>query len=108
MKKGRAAQQLSVLCEPDRQNAVLSAILRETTTLGVRVSTTQRASLQREFATVSTPFGDVSVKIARWDEMQLRRAHPEWDDVKRVARAQGVSAREVFEAAQHAFAASSR
>jgi hypothetical protein len=99
MKKGRPAQQLSVLCEQNARDSVLSAVLRETTTLGVRVQTLERASLPREFGIAATPFGDVRVKIARWDEMGLRRAHPEWDDVKRVAREAGVSAREVFEAA---------
>jgi hypothetical protein len=108
MKKGRAAQQLSVLCEPDVQNAVLSAVLCETTTLGVRVSKMERASLQRDFEVVSTPFGEVNVKIARWDEKNLRRAHPEWEDVKRLARQSHVSAREVFEAAQGAFNGSTR
>lgn len=102
MKKGRPAQQLSVLCEQNDRDAVLSAILRETTTLGVRVQTLERASLSREFGTAATPFGSVRVKIARWDETGLKRAHPEWDDVKRVAREAGVSAREVFEAAGRA------
>ena len=99
MKKGRAAQKLSVLCDDRAKNAVLAAILRETTTLGVRIQILERAGLKREFATVNTRFGPIQVKIALWDEENLRRAHPEWEDVKRLARQNGVSAREVFEAA---------
>lgn len=102
MKKGRAAQKLSVLCAPGSRDAVLGAILRETTTLGVRVQSLERAALKREFQTVSTRFGDLQVKIALWPEENLRRAHPEWEDVKRLARENGVPAREVFEAALQA------
>ncbi len=103
MKKGRPAQKLSVLCPQNARDAILRAILRETTTLGVRVSHVERLSLKREFETVQTQFGEVKVKIARWDEENLRRAHPEWEDVKRLARERGVSAREVFDAARAAF-----
>jgi uncharacterized protein (TIGR00299 family) protein len=99
MKKGRSAQKLSVLCEQSHKSDVLKAILRETTTLGVRISSVERAGLKREFETVSTRFGEVRVKIALWDEENLRRAHPEWDDVKALALKNGVPAREVFEAA---------
>ncbi len=99
MKKGRAAQKLSVLCDAATKNEVLTAILRETTTLGVRIQTLERANLKREFEIVKTRFGEVHVKIALWNEEDLRRAHPEWEDVKRLARQNGVPAREVFEAA---------
>jgi uncharacterized protein (TIGR00299 family) protein len=99
MKKGRSAQKLSVLCEQKRRDDVITAILRETTTLGVRIQLVERAGLKREFETVSTRFGDVQVKIALWPEADLRRPHPEWDDVKRIAQQHGVPAREVFEAA---------
>lgn len=102
MKKGRAAQTLSVLCEQKSRDAVLTAILRETTTLGVRLSAVQRASVAREIRRVSTPYGDLRVKVARWDAQDLQRVHPEWDDVKRLARETGTSAREVFEAAMRA------
>ncbi len=105
MKKGRAAQKLSVLCPPEKRDAALRAILRQTTTLGVRVQTIKRAGLGREFQTVATRFGAVQVKIATWPEENLRRAHPEWEDVRRLALENGVPAREVFEAALRSFEA---
>jgi hypothetical protein len=98
MKKNRAAQKLSVLGEVGNRDALLTVILRETTTLGVRVQTIERASLKREFSVVATRFGEVKVKTALWDEHDLRRARPEWDDVSRISREQNVSAREVFDA----------
>lgn len=97
MKKGRPAQTLSVLCEPSHQNDVLSTVLRETTTLGVRISRVERASLGREMRTVETPFGPVRVKVALWPEAGLERAQPEWEDVKQRALEANVPARDVWE-----------
>ncbi len=104
MKKNRPATILHALCPPDAQHAVVKALLRETTTLGVRVSEVRRAALPREVAVALTPFGAVRVKIARWPEQNLRRVAPEYDDVARVAAQCGVPAREVYEAALEAAA----
>lgn len=102
MKKGRPAQMLGVLCESSDENPVLATILRETTTLGARRTRLERASLAREMARVDTPFGSISVKIARNPELGIWRAQPEWDEVKRAAQTGGVPARDVSEAAQKA------
>ena len=102
MKKNRPASLLGALCETQKQEAVIAAILRETTTLGVRVSTVRRAAMQRETQEVETPFGRVRVKIARWDKAKIARAAPEYEDVKRLALEHSASAREVYEAAKYA------
>ena len=99
MKKGRPAQLLSALSSAPARDAVLGAILRQTTTLGVRVQSVQRAAMARSIQTVTTRFGPVRVKTATWSEGDLERAHPEWEDVKARAREHGVSAREVYGAA---------
>jgi uncharacterized protein (TIGR00299 family) protein len=102
MKKNRPASVVSVLCHCAGQEAVVAALLRETTTLGVRISTVRRAALPREMREVQTPWGKVRVKVARWPEHDLVRAAPEYEDVKRVANEHGVPAREVYSAAAHA------
>ena len=99
MKKGRPAQQLSVLGETGARDALLSAILRHTTTIGVRVAAVERAALPRSMETITTKWGEVRVKIAAWSEGEMRRAHPEWEDVKARALENRVAAREVYEAA---------
>ena len=99
MKKGRPAQLLSVLTATATRDAVLSAILRHTTTLGVRIQTIERAAMRRSMETIETPFGTVRVKVASWKEGGVERAHPEWEDVKARALENGVSAREVYAAA---------
>jgi uncharacterized protein (DUF111 family) len=103
MKKNRPATTLSVLCDKDAQDAVLSTVLRETTTLGVRVREIERAALPRMGETVQTPWGEVRLKVARWSEGEVERAAPEYDDVSRLARENRVAAREVYQAALSAW-----
>jgi len=100
MKKNRPAFTLSALCENDARDAVITALLRETTTLGARVSTVQRAALAREMRTVETPYGDVRVKIAHWPQQNVRRAAPEYADIERLAQESQATLREVYQAAQ--------
>jgi uncharacterized protein (TIGR00299 family) protein len=102
MKKNRPASLLGVLCESGKQEAVVAALLRETTTLGVRVSTVRRAALSREMHEVETAWGSVRVKVARWPEHGLVRAAPEYEDVKRCATEHNIAAREVYTAAVQA------
>ncbi len=99
MKKGRPAQQLCALCLADARDAVLSAITRHTTTIGVRASVVERAALPRSIETIETKFGPIRVKVVAWAEGNVRRAHPEWEDVKARASENNVSAREVYETA---------
>ncbi len=97
MKKNRPAQLLNALCDDEQKNGVIEAILRETTTLGVRISPVSRAALPREIREVLTPHGTLRVKTAKWHDWE--RTLPEYDDVKRLAVAANVPAREVYEAA---------
>jgi uncharacterized protein (TIGR00299 family) protein len=104
MKKNRPAQVLHVLSEAPQRDAIISAILRDTTTLGIRLSEVQRASMPRSIETVQTQWGEVRLKVARWNEGSVERAMPEYDDVARLAREHNVAAREIYLAAQGAFA----
>lgn len=99
MKKNRPGALLGALCPGPAQAAVIVAMLQETTTLGVRVSTVQRAALPRAIREVDTAFGRLRVKVAHWPERDLWRAAPEYADVERLAAQHGVSTREVYEAA---------
>jgi uncharacterized protein (TIGR00299 family) protein len=99
MKKNRPAWLLGALCAPEQTAAVLRSILRETTTLGVRVQDVQRASLPREHGAVETSFGPVRVKLAGWAQGHVLRATPEYDDVERLSRELDVPARDIYQAA---------
>lgn len=96
MKKGRPGVLLSVLLEEDRLDAVLEVLFRESTTLGVRIQKVQRAKLTREIITVTTPWGEVRVKLGRLRGGVVNIA-PEYEDCRVVAAKAGVALKEVYE-----------
>ena len=98
MKKGRPAQILSVLCEPLRTTSLARLILRETTTLGLRESRHHRYCLQREYRVVSTPYGEIRVKVGRLEGEAVTLA-PEYADCRAAAARAGVPLKEVQAAA---------
>ncbi|MEW6752439.1 MAG: nickel pincer cofactor biosynthesis protein LarC [Candidatus Latescibacterota bacterium] len=100
MKKGRPASLLSVLADPERLDAVVSTVLAETTTIGVRYHVVERRKLPRHSATVVTRFGPVRVKVCRLEEGH--RTTPEYDDCARLARQRQVPILDVYAAARAA------
>ncbi|MFQ5894471.1 MAG: nickel pincer cofactor biosynthesis protein LarC [Nitrospinota bacterium] len=98
MKKGRPGQLLTVLCPPQRREAIASFLFRESTTLGVRWREAERVKAERETLSVDTPYGPVRVKVARLEGSLCGRA-PEYEDCRRIAAAKGVPLKEVYEAA---------
>lgn len=99
MKKGRLATGLYVLCRPEDEQELLALIFSETTTFGVRRNLVERWALWRAVRQVETEYGSVGVKVGFWGD-QVVQASPEFEDCRRLAKAQGVSARAVFEAAR--------
>jgi uncharacterized protein (TIGR00299 family) protein len=104
MKKGRPALVLSALAEPSTRAAVIAAILRETTTIGVRSSQRERTVLARKSIEVSTPFGPVAIKLALDGELVVNAA-PEYEACAAAARVAGVPVKAVYAAALAAYAA---
>lgn len=101
MKKGRPGVVLSVLAPADQEAELAALILRETTTLGVRVHAVRRHEAGRELRTVETPYGPVRVKLKRL-EGRVWGAAPEYEDCRQRAESHGVPVRLVYEAAQAA------
>lgn len=102
MKKGRPGVVINVLAAPERAPLLRRLLLKETTTLGVREEIITRWCLPRQTETVSTPWGEVRLKVALLPD-GTRRAKPEFDDCYRLAREHNVSVREVYQAALAAF-----
>ena len=98
MKKGRPAQILGALASAATRDAVATAILRTTSTLGVRVTRVERDVLERRLDTVATPYGDVRVKVAL-RAGEAWHANPEYDDCAARAAERGVPVQEVHAAA---------
>lgn len=99
MKKGRPGVTLSVLADASLEAALADVILRETTTLGVRVQVVRRWEAEREESSVETPYGPVRVKLKRLDG-RVVAAVPEYDDCLRLAETLDLPVRQVYEAAQ--------
>jgi uncharacterized protein (TIGR00299 family) protein len=98
MKKSRPGQLLTLLCRPPDSAALLDLLLRETTTLGVRVRQEQRRCLERRFETVVTPWGEVRLKLA-YLEGKLANCAPEFEDCRRIAQQSGVPLKAVMQEA---------
>jgi uncharacterized protein (DUF111 family) len=99
MKKGRPATTLSVLAPAQAETVLAETILRETTTLGLRVHPVTRHEARREVRSVETPWGAVRVKLKYLHDKAIG-ATPEYDDCVAVARERGLPVAEVSEVAQ--------
>jgi uncharacterized protein (TIGR00299 family) protein len=102
MKKNRPGTLLSIVAHPDARERLTSIVFRETTTIGVRYTEMRRECLDREALTVETPFGPVTMKIARRNG-EVLNASPEFEDCARIAAESGRPVKEVHAAAMKAF-----
>lgn len=107
MKKGRPALLLSALASDARRDDVVGAVLRETSTIGVRYAKLERTVLARRIVEVETRFGAVAIKEAR-DGDRIVNAAPEYESCAAVARRVGVPIKVVYAAALAAYDAASR
>ena len=96
MKKSRPGVMLTVLCHLEDREKMASLLFRHTTTLGIRESLCRRYTLGRTVERAETPWGPVGVKVSSgWG---VTRRKPEYDDLARLAREQGLSLEEVTSA----------
>ncbi len=102
MKKDRPGILLSVLCTPDKGDALAQMLFEQTTTIGVRIYEARRKILERELVSIQTPYGAVKVKVAKRDGKVLNVA-PEYEDCKRLATEKGVPLKQVMIAAQASY-----
>ncbi len=86
MKKGRSAMLLSVLVPLPLEEAAVTLLMRETTTLGVRRRAVERHVCEREIVSVMTPLGEVRVKRKHWAGKDVGAA-PEYEDCARLSPA---------------------
>ena len=65
MKKNRPGQKIEVLVEPALAARAEEILLRDSSTFGLRRTTTERVILEREIVSVETPYGPAKLKIGR-------------------------------------------
>lgn len=102
MKKNRPGMLLTVLCRPQDAPKLAEIIFSETTTLGIRQREEKRFALPRKWATVSTKWGDVRMKVASINGMVTNYA-PEYEDCRRIAAEHHVPLKTVMQEAMQGY-----
>jgi uncharacterized protein (TIGR00299 family) protein len=99
MKKGRPGVALSVICGEAQEEEIARLLLRETSTLGVRVRPVHRWEAERELLAFESSLGPASVKVKRLAGEPPTIA-PEYEACKRLAEATGLPLAEVYRIVQ--------
>jgi hypothetical protein len=102
MKKSRPGVLLTILCAAADADKFAELLLRETSAFGIRRYAVERRKLRREFVTVQTPHGSVTVKVGKLDGKVLQAA-PEFESCKKLAEQAKLPLKDIYEAALRAF-----
>ncbi|MBQ9270664.1 MAG: nickel pincer cofactor biosynthesis protein LarC [Alphaproteobacteria bacterium] len=99
MKKNRPAYILRAIVATDKLDAVEYAVLKYTTTIGLRKYPVDRICMQRQKINVKTQFGEVEVKVSTYKD--IVRCQPEFESVKGLAEASGKDFQLIYNLAQN-------
>ena len=97
-KKSRPSTLLSAIVPENRLPGVESAIFDQTTTFGIRKYKVHRSKLTCETIRVTTEYGNVRVKIGKFNG-NVKNIKPEYEDCKKIADKKGISLKAVYNAA---------
>jgi uncharacterized protein (TIGR00299 family) protein len=95
MKKNRPAVMLNVLTSVQFESRLTEIIMRETTTLGIRVRPISRHVAQREIIEFDSSLGHIKAKVKRFSR-QILDISPEYEDCRRIALEKDIPLREVY------------
>ncbi|MFP3879577.1 MAG: nickel pincer cofactor biosynthesis protein LarC [Dehalococcoidia bacterium] len=95
MKKNRPAVMLGVLAPRYAEFDLIQSIMRETSTLGIRVSPVFRHIAEREMVEFDSTIGHAKAKVKRF-EGNIVSIHPEYEECRRIASECNISLREVY------------
>jgi len=99
MKKNRPATKLSALCSIEKEDAIVGVLLRESSTLGVRVTEVRRHEAEREVITFPSSLGTAVVKVKRW-QGEPPQLSPEYESCRRLAEELSLPLAEVYRIVQ--------
>ena len=94
MKKNRPAWVLNVICKEEDIETLQNIIFEETTTIGIRYSRMERTILPRETRTLSTPWGEVQVKVCTLNGKE--QLYPEYESVAQLSREKEIPFTEIY------------
>ena len=98
MKKNRPAYILRAVVAVDKLDAVEYAVLKYTTTIGLRKYPVDRTCMQRQKINVNTPFGEIEVKVSTYKD--IVRCQPEFESVKKLTETSGKDFQLIYNLAQ--------
>ncbi|HCS49160.1 MAG TPA: nickel pincer cofactor biosynthesis protein LarC [Candidatus Aminicenantes bacterium] len=98
MKKGRLGSKLTLLADAATIDALIEAVFRETSSIGVRYFPVERRVLQREIRKVRVSGEAVGIKVAALGESEVN-VQPEFSDCLRVAEKKGLPVKRVLQLA---------
>jgi pyridinium-3,5-bisthiocarboxylic acid mononucleotide nickel chelatase len=98
MKKNRPGILVTVLCAEADADGFSDMLLRETSAFGVRRYLAERRKLVREFTTVQTAYGEVTVKLGKLDGRVIQAA-PEFESCRKLAEQTKTPLKTIYEAA---------
>jgi hypothetical protein len=99
MKKNRPATLVSILCKAEKKDSFIELLYTETKTIGVRVFKSERNCLERKIKKISTEFGEIDVKIAKY-KGKIINVKPEFERLKEIAEREKLPLRLVKEKIQ--------
>ncbi|ABA89640.1 protein of unknown function DUF111 [Syntrophotalea carbinolica DSM 2380] len=99
MKKNRPGVHLTVLAPQDKTVALARRILRESTAGGLRYQEATRFKLRRQIERLTTPLGEVHIKLFYEGDKLLRLA-PEFDSCQKLAQSSGLPLPEIYRLAE--------
>jgi uncharacterized protein (TIGR00299 family) protein len=102
MKKGRLGTLLTILADDAQVPVLEDLLLRETSTLGVRIHHERRSCLNRAHTTVTTPYGEIRIKLGSRNG-EIFNAAPEFEDCRAAAAKHNIPLKLVQQAAIAAY-----
>ncbi len=102
MKKGRLGTLITILTDDAHAAALERLLLSETSTLGVRIHREERSCLDRSHKAVSTPYGEIRIKVGTLRGEELNAA-PEFEDCRAAAAKHNVPVKQIMQAATSAY-----
>jgi uncharacterized protein (TIGR00299 family) protein len=94
MKKNRLGTKLTLLAAIDKMDALIEAVFRDTTSIGVRYYPVERRVLDRTFERVRVDGEPVAVKVGSLGGKEVN-AQPEYEDCVRASRKTGRPLKEI-------------
>ena len=95
MKKSRPGILLNVICEAGLADIVKNIIFTESTSLGIRTFPFRKDTLTRNFETIMTIYGEISIKRSYYNGIEVS-CKPEYEECKRIAAEKQIPVKEVY------------